>query len=98
MVYDIILSQDNSQFVARVRQWPDVVATGKTRDDVLRQVKKRLQEYLTHRVEVVQIEIDLPDKNKNPWLEQFGRFQEDPTFDDLIAEIAAYRHSLDSQA
>ena len=31
----------------------------------------------------------------NPWLEEFGRFRDDPTYDDFLAEMAAYRRELD---
>jgi len=101
MTIDIILSQSEHKYVARVKEWPDVVVEEDTRQEALDQVSKRLINYLTHQVEVVQLDIDLPAQgrnghnNRNPWLEQFGRFKDDPTFDDLQAEIAAYRQELD---
>jgi hypothetical protein len=35
--------------------------------------------------------VPLPDETGNPWLDKFGWFKDDPTFDDLQAEMAAYR-------
>ena len=34
-------------------------------------------------------------KTNNPWLDKFGWFKNDPTFDDLQREIAAYRQEID---
>lgn len=34
----------------------------------------------------------------NRWVEQFGRFKDDPTFDDLQQEIATYRQTIDDEA
>ncbi len=66
-----------------------------TREAAIDQIKEQLVEYLAHEVEVVQIDIELPAKAGNPWLDNFGRFKADPTFDELQAEISAYRQTLD---
>jgi hypothetical protein len=39
----------------------------------------------------------LPTKTGNLWLDKFGWFKDDPTFDDLQAEIAAYRREIDKE-
>jgi hypothetical protein len=44
---------------------------------------------------VVQVDIPLPTETGNPWLDKFGCFKDDPTFDDLQAEIAADRQDID---
>lgn len=94
MTVDVILSRKEHKYVAKVKEWPDVFAEALTRSEALRQVGMRLVNYLTHQVEVVQIEVDATPR-RNPWLDQFGRFKDDPTFDDLQAEIAAYRQEID---
>lgn len=96
MTYNIILSRRNNKYIARVREWPEVVVEEQTREAAIDQVKEQLVEYLTHEVEVVQIDIELPVKIGNPWLDNFGRFKDDPTFDELQAEIAAYRQIVDT--
>jgi predicted RNase H-like HicB family nuclease len=96
MTYDIILSRRNNKYIARVREWPEVVVEEQTREAAIDQVKEQLIEYLTHEVEVVQIDIELPVKTGNPWLDNFGRFKADPTFDELQAEITAYRQAVDT--
>jgi len=98
MTYDVILSKKDNTYVARVKEWPEVVVEEQTREEAIRQVKEQLVEYLTSQVEVIQIDVDLPAKTGNPWLDNFGRFKDDPTFADLQAEIAAYRQELDNVA
>ena len=98
MTIDVILSHSQYKYVARVKEWLDVVVEEDTRQEALDQVKKRLINYLTEQVEVVQIDVDLPNQRiskENPWIKHFGRFKNDPTFDDLQAEMAAYRQELD---
>ncbi len=51
----------------------------------------------TDYVEIVQIEIPFPTNTGNPWIDSFGMFKDDPTFDDLLEEIAAYRKELDQE-
>jgi predicted RNase H-like HicB family nuclease len=94
MTYDVILSKREDKYVARVREWPEVVVEEHTREQAVHQIKERLVEYLTHQIEVVQIDVDLPPKTGNPWLDNFGRFKNDSSFDELQAEIATYRQAL----
>jgi predicted RNase H-like HicB family nuclease len=95
MTCDVILTRKDNKFVARVREWPEVIAEEKTRDAVIQKIKKKLLEYLTRQVEVIKIEVPLPEETGNPWLDKFGWFKDDPTFDDLQAEMAAYRKEVD---
>ncbi|MCI0395912.1 MAG: hypothetical protein L0332_19135 [Chloroflexi bacterium] len=46
-------------------------------------------------VETVPIEVEIPGRRDNPWLVNFGRFKDDPTFDDLQEKIAAYWRELE---
>ncbi|MGE0826978.1 MAG: hypothetical protein AB7P18_33220 [Candidatus Binatia bacterium] len=45
------------------------------------------------------IEVDeTPSKETtNPWLETHGSLRDDPTFDDLVAEIARSRQQLEAE-
>ena len=91
------LSKENSKYIARAKEWPEVIVEENTRDEAIDQIKTRLIDYLTNQVEVIQVEIPLPAKTGNPWLDRFGWFKDDPTFDDLQAEIAAYRQEMDQE-
>ena len=72
MTCDVILSKKDNKYFARVREWPEVIAEKITRDDVLHQVKKKFFDYLTKRVEIVKLEVPLPNETGNPWLDKFG--------------------------
>jgi len=40
------------------------------------------------------LEPDLP-KPEHPWMKFAGMFKDDPDFEEVLADIAAYRHELD---
>ena len=95
MICDVILSKTNNAYIARAKEWPEIIVEQATRNQAIQQIKTRLIDYLTNQIEVVQIEIPLAPITGNPWLDKFGWFKDDPTFDDLQAEIAVYRQELD---
>jgi predicted RNase H-like HicB family nuclease len=95
MIYDVILSKSDNKFIARAKEWPEVMVEEDTREKAIDRIKMRLVEYLTNQIEVIQVEIPLSTKIGNPWLDKFGWFKNDPTFDDLQAEIAAFRQEID---
>ncbi len=69
---------------------PDCVGTGETRDEALANVTDALASRLTQG-EIVNVEVGEP---AHPWLPWFGMFADDPTFDDYLAEVAAYRQEV----
>ncbi len=94
MIYDVILSQKDDKYIARAKEWPEVTVVENSRTEAIAQLKSQLLDYLTNKVEVVQVDIPLSLQTGNPWIDNFGCFKDDPTFDDLQAEIAAYRQEL----
>lgn len=97
MIYDVILSRKDDKYIARAKQWPEVVAVDDNRDAAIDQLKSHLLDYLTNEIEMVQIEIPTSTQIINPWLDKFGWFKDDSTFDDLQAEIAAYRQEVEQE-
>ena len=97
MIYEVILSRENDKYIARAKEWPEVTVVENSRDAAIDQLKSQLLDYLTNKIEVVQVDIPLSTQTGNPWLDKFGWFKDDPTFDDLQAEIAAYRQELDQE-
>jgi len=97
MIYDVILSRKNDKYIARAKEWPEVTVVEDSRDAAIEQLRSQLLDYLTNKVEVVQVDIPLPTQTGNPWIDKFGWFKDDPTFDDLQDEIAAYRQELDRE-
>jgi predicted RNase H-like HicB family nuclease len=67
MTCDVILTKKDNKFVARVREWPEVIAEEKTRAGVIQEIKTKLLEYLTKQVEVVKIEVPLPSLKIEDW-------------------------------
>jgi hypothetical protein len=48
--------------------------------------------------ELVTVEIGNGDRlSENPWLALYGRFKDDPTYDDFLAAIEEYRRELDAE-
>jgi hypothetical protein len=97
MICDVILSKENEKYVARVKDWPEVMVKETSRDKAITSVTSKLVDYLTKEVELIRVEVPLANKTGNPWLEKFGWFKNDPTFDDLEAEIASYRQQLERE-
>lgn len=95
MLYDVIVSRRKNKYIARVKNWPEVMAERTSREAAIDEVKAKLLDYLSDQIEVVQVEIPVQAKTGNPWLDTFGWFKDDPTFEDLQAKIAAYRQEID---
>ncbi|GAB4287509.1 MAG: hypothetical protein Fur0025_21010 [Oscillatoriaceae cyanobacterium] len=97
MIYDVILSRADDKYIARAKDWPEISVVENSRDAAIERLKAQLLDYLTNKVEVVQVDIPLPTQTRNPWRDKFGWFKDDPTFDDLQAEIAAYRQDIEAE-
>ncbi len=97
MVCDVIIHKKKNKYLARIKDWPEISAEEHSRDEALNKVRTKLIDFLANNIELVQIEIPFPSRTTNPWLEKFGWFKNDPTFDDLQSEIASYRKEIDEQ-
>lgn len=88
---------ENSYF-ASVIGLPDCVAEGRTEEEAINRVKALLQERL-RRGRIVTIEVDDSGKvmTGNPWIDSFGIFKDDPTFDDLMEKIQEYRREANAE-
>jgi len=94
MTYDVLLFQRNQKYIARVRQWPEVMVEGDTEAGVLAQVEADLQDLLNH-VRIVQVDVDI-DPQTHPWAQWAGIFEEDEDWDAFQADIASYRQAIDN--
>lgn len=95
MICDVILSKENNKYIARVKEWPEVVVEEKSRDQAIIKIKSKLIDYLTKKVELIQIDVPFQKIAGNPWLEKFGWFKDDPTFGNLQVEMESYRKEID---
>lgn len=97
MRYTVFLRQSDGQYYAVVPLLPLCSAQGGTREEVLHNVKVAIEETLAQ-IDITTVEVGPPSQRApaNPWLETAGMFQDDPLFDEMLAEVAAYRRALDA--
>ena len=95
MTYDVILRKKQNKYVARVRDWPEVVIEEETREAALTQIRQQLRVYLSQEPEVIPIELEPVETVTHPWLQFAGMWADDPTWDDFLTEVAAYRQKTD---
>jgi len=92
-----ILLQPNlpEGYRATVLGWPDLMIKGKTEEETLNNVRQAVTSRL-QQSKFVTLDIQ-DDESNDPWMKFVGMWENDPTFDDFLAEIAAYRRELDEQ-
>ena len=103
MQYRVLIQNPQPQvFTAAILDGPDCIAQGPTKEAALASVREALEARLAQG-EVVTIEVnglrhstDKQTETENPWVKYAGSFRDDPTYDDFLAEVAAYRHELDA--
>jgi predicted RNase H-like HicB family nuclease len=93
MIYDVFLSKKDEKFVARVCQWPAVVAESDTEEGALRKIQARIQE-LVSGGRIVQVEVDI-NPEEHPWRRFAGMFADDPDWEAFLTSIREYRVELD---
>ena len=94
MTYDVILRKKQNKYIARVRDWPEVMIEEDSREAALTQIQQQLAAYLSQAPEVIPIELEPPAAAAHPWLQFAGMWAEDPTWDDFLKEISTYRQEL----
>jgi len=99
MTYDILIQpQPGGTYRATVLGWPDLSAVGDSEQTVIKRVRETLRERLAQS-KIVRIEVDetvtKTTASEHPWLPFLGMWKDDPTFDDLLARMEAYRRELD---
>jgi predicted RNase H-like HicB family nuclease len=93
MTYDVLLTKKGDKFVARVCQWPAIVAESDTEEDALRKAKISLQSLLAGG-RIVQLEVDIKPE-EHPWQQFAGMFADDPDWETLQASMREYREEID---
>jgi predicted RNase H-like HicB family nuclease len=93
MTYDILLTKQGGKFVARVCQWPAIVAESDIEAEALRKVQAHLQSLLAGG-RIVQLEVDIKPE-EHPWQPFAGMFADDPDWEAFQASIREYREAID---
>lgn len=93
MTYDVLLTKKDDKFVARVCQWPTIVAESDTEEEALRKVQASMQSLLAGG-RIVQLEVNIKPE-QHPWQQFAGMFAEDPDWEAFQASIREYREEID---
>lgn len=105
MQYQVLVRKPSEQhFVASIVGLSDVVADGRTEEEAIAKIKAALTSQLAVS-KLVTIEIESEDIDReeeqgetiDPWIRHAGIFADDPTFDDFLEEIAAFRRRVDEE-
>ncbi len=95
MQYKILVKeQPNHLFSASALGFPDFQIEAETKEIAVSKAKAALTDYLTQG-EIVTVNIDLDPTN--PWLAMHGRLRDDPAFDEVMAEIEAFRKQVNDR-
>jgi predicted RNase H-like HicB family nuclease len=85
-------------FLASVVELPNLTANGITEKEAITKLKGILDAQFKNG-KMVTIDVDLPTEEfiqtSDPWIDNIGIFQDDPTFDDFLSEVNAYRNEVD---
>ncbi len=95
MSYMVSVEQKSSEhWSAQVLGWGDCHAEAESREAAVSQVKQALNDRLS-RMDVIVVDIPVPVV-EHSWMKYAGMFENDPLFDEVLDEIAEYRHQLDA--
>jgi predicted RNase H-like HicB family nuclease len=94
-------------FMASVVGLPNLTANGITEKEAIDRLKGILDaQFKNGKLVTIYVpqryanDIDVPSdrssETSDPWIANMGIFQDDPTFDDFLAEVNTYRNSIDT--
>jgi predicted RNase H-like HicB family nuclease len=100
MQYQVFVQNPTDQtFMASVVGLPNVTANGITEKEAIDRLKGILNSQFKNG-KLVTIDIDVPSEKlsekSDPWITNAGIFKDDPTFDDFLSEMEAYRNEVNS--
>jgi predicted RNase H-like HicB family nuclease len=96
MQYQVFVkSHTENKFIASIIGIPDSTVEGATKEEAIALAKAALEKQLASG-EIVTIDVgkESSQQEKDPWLKHMGIFASDPTFDDFLSEVAAYRQQV----
>jgi predicted RNase H-like HicB family nuclease len=97
MQYQVFVQNSAEQhFLAAIVGVPDVTAEGQTEAEAIAKAKTALESKLAMgKLVTIEIETQNLEPEDDPWIKHMGIFTNDPTFDDFLQEVAAYRQQVD---
>ena len=94
MTYKVAVENGGDGYTATVLGWPSCVAKAPTREQALVRLREDLSRRLAE-VEIVSLDVEAEERT-HPMLKFAGVFKDDPLFDEVAAEIEAYRREIDA--
>lgn len=99
MQYQVFVqSNPEKKFIASVVGIPNCSVEGNTKEEAIELARVCLEHQLANgnlvTIEVNRVPLQLEN---DPLIKNIGIFADDPTFDDFLAEIAAYRQEVDAE-
>jgi predicted RNase H-like HicB family nuclease len=100
MQYQVLVQNPaDHTFMASVFGLPEMAATGVTEKEAIGKLKGILDAQFKNG-KIVTIDINLPEETSlekgDPWIDNIGIFQDDPTFDEFLTEVSTYRNEIDN--
>ncbi|NJN99258.1 MAG: type II toxin-antitoxin system HicB family antitoxin [Anaerolineales bacterium] len=93
MTYDVLLTKKDEKFIARVREWPEIVGEGETEEEALVKAQADLKSLLVGG-RIVQLDLEVKP-SEHPWLKFAGMFADDADWDNFQASMQQYREEID---
>ncbi len=93
--YSILIEAKEGGYYATVWGLPECQVFAKTKEEAINNLHELMENRLKN-VEGVTQEIEIPEK-EHPWMKFAGKYKDDPQFDDMLADIEAYRRELDAE-
>ena len=100
MQYQVFIQNPTDRlFTASVVGLPEVRSNGTTEEEAIASLKGLLMAQFKSG-KFVTIDVDVSSEGSmnqtDPWLNNMGLFQDDPTFDDFLSEVEIYRNDVDA--
>jgi hypothetical protein len=91
--YAVLVEQQDGFWVAQVLGWGECQAKADSRQAAIASLQTILSDRLTHG-DVIYLDVPVTAP-ENPLMQYAGMFENDPQFEEVLGEIAAYRQELD---
>lgn len=91
----LVVQEPDGRFSAVVLGLSDCKSSGKTENEALENLQQLLQKRLQNS-KIVTLEINYPQTD-NPWMKVAGMYNDNPLFDEVLADIEAERRKLDAE-
>ncbi|BDA73625.1 hypothetical protein RIVM261_038850 [Rivularia sp. IAM M-261] len=99
MQYQVFVQNNpDKKFTASVVGIPNCSVEGSTKEEAIELARAAIEKQLANG-DLITIEVNKVPKHleNDPLIKNIGIFADDPTFDDFLAEIAAYRQQVDAE-